>query len=281
MTICVSVKTRRGIVLGTDSMATLSVQRGEELRKKTYRNARKLAQIGNLPIGVFIYGAGNLGARSIHGLVLEYSRQRYSTEAARKRAPKTVRGVANGIAQHVGREYSKYVKEVAEPPELGIYVAGYSNRSVLAEEWSIEFPNAVKPVLVQAKDQFGVNWRAIDLPFMRLYKGYDIRILLMLLKKMRNKGATQEALQTLVESFSEVYQENALTLQVEFAAMPIQDAINFAVYVLQTTIGYTTFEFGTPSCGGELQIAIISEDAGFRWVNEPSYRIMEDAHGWA
>ncbi len=280
MTICVSVKTRQGLVLGTDSMSTITISVEGQIRVvQTYSNARKLAQIGDLPIGVFIYGAGNLGARSVYGLVLEFSRQKYGTEAARNRAPKTVRGVANGLAQHVGEVYSDYVKEAESPPDLGIYVAGYSNRSALAEEWSIEFPNAAKPVLVQDKNKFGVNWRSINLPFMRLYKGCDIRILAMLLNKMKDKGASEETLQSLVQSFSEIYQENTLSLQVAIDAMPIQDAINFAVYVLQTTIGYTTFEFGTPSCGGELQVAVISEDAGFRWVSEPGYRIKEGAHG--
>ncbi|MCY3936687.1 MAG: hypothetical protein OXG09_11975 [Chloroflexi bacterium] len=247
---------------------------------KTYSNARKLAQIGDLPIGVFIYGMGNLGARSVHGLVLEFSRLNYGTAAARKRAPKTVRGVANGLAKYVGEVYSDYVKEAASPLDLGLYVAGYSTRSALAEEWCIEFPNVTEPILVQDKNKFGVNWRAIYIPFMRLFTGCDIRILPILLNKMKEKGATEETLHLLNQSFSEIYQENTLPLQVVIDAMPIQDAINFAVYVLQTTIGYTTFEIGTPSCGGELQVAVISEDAGFRWVSEPGYRIIkEGAHG--
>lgn len=274
MTICVSVKTRQGLVLGTDSMSTITAAVDGQIRVvKTYSNARKLAQIGDLPIGVFTYGAGNLGERSIYGLIVEFCRQVERSE--------TVQGIAERLITFIQPEYHRHYGDKSEDHILGLYIAGYSPDSVLPEEWSIEFPKAAQPVLVQGAHQFGVNWRAIDLPFMRLYKGYDIRILPMLLSKMRDKGASEETLQTIVQSFSEIFQENALSLQVAIDAMPIQDAINFAVYVLQTTIGYTTFEFGTPSCGGDLQVAIISEDAGFRWVSEPIYRVKEDAHGWS
>ena len=272
MTICVSVKTRQGLVLGTDSMTTIGQSVGGQIQVvKTYSNARKLAQIGTLPIGVFTYGAGNLGDRSIYGLIMEFCRQ--------VKNPEDVQGIAERLSDFIRPEYQKHYGNSSEDQILGLYVAGYSPDSVLPEEWSIEFPNAAKPVLVQDKNKFGVNWRAIDLPFMRLYKGFDIRILRMIYEKMENKGTSQEVLQSLLNTLIEIYKEDALRLQVVFAAMPIQDAINFAVYVLQTTIDYTTFEFGTPSCGGDLQIAIISEDAGFRWVSEPGYRIKEGAHG--
>ena len=55
--------------------------------------------------------------------------------------------------------------------------------------------------------------------------------------------------------------------------MPVQDAINFAVYVLRTTIGLANFEIGPPSCGGPLQVAIILPETGFEWVENPRFYV--------
>lgn len=77
MTICVSVKTRDGIVLGTDSMSTV-IQFGPDGQQgvaKSYSNARKLAQIGNLPVGIYTYGLGNLGSRTVYSHILELAVQ--------------------------------------------------------------------------------------------------------------------------------------------------------------------------------------------------------------
>ena len=271
MTICVSVKTSQGIVLGTDSMSTITHQVDGQIGVvKTYSNARKLVQMGNLPIGVFTYGLGNLGARSIHGLIQEYSQQRLVTM--------DVQSIAMGLAKHIEPIYRNYVGSESGGTTLGLYVAGYSEDSPLPEEWGIELPSSPTPRLVQGSDEFGVTWRGIDRPFLRLYRGYDMRLFRQLGQNIIARGVSREMLQILIDSISDVMQEIPLQSKVNFQHMPIQDAINFAVYVLRTTIGYTTFESGPPSCGGPLQIAAIVEGSGFQWISEPQYRIEEDAH---
>jgi hypothetical protein len=55
--------------------------------------------------------------------------------------------------------------------------------------------------------------------------------------------------------------------------MPVQDAVNFAVYLLETTIGWTSFALGAPATGHPLQVATILPEAGFVWVARPELRI--------
>lgn len=55
--------------------------------------------------------------------------------------------------------------------------------------------------------------------------------------------------------------------------MPVQDAVNFAVYILETTIGWTTFAVGAPATGYPLQVATITPDNGFTWVAKPELRL--------
>ena len=49
--------------------------------------------------------------------------------------------------------------------------------------------------------------------------------------------------------------------------MPIQDAIDLARFLVETTIGFIKFAVFLPkSAGGAVQIAAITKHEGFRWV---------------
>jgi hypothetical protein len=53
--------------------------------------------------------------------------------------------------------------------------------------------------------------------------------------------------------------------------MPIQDAINLARFLVETTIGFVRFAVFLPkSVGGAVQIAAITKHEGFRWVQRPT-----------
>ncbi|EHL97485.1 hypothetical protein HMPREF9946_04168 [Acetobacteraceae bacterium AT-5844] len=59
-------------------------------------------------------------------------------------------------------------------------------------------------------------------------------------------------------------------------AMPIQDAIDLARYLVETTIGFVRFAVFLPkSVGGAVQIAAITKHEGFRWVQRPTLHDTE------
>ena len=253
MTICVSVKTRDGVVLGTDSMST--VMMGQATVAKTYSNARKLCQIRDLPIGVFFYGLGNFGSRTVFSIILEYSRNNQET---------SVEGIARSLTEHVRLFYEGAFRQMESKPDFGLFVAGYSKGSDIVEEWEIKFPVVMEPQGVRRRDTFGATWRAIEGPFTRLNHGYDPQ----LLDFLESHGVSNTLLQEFVRT-------NPFQARVLFDSMPLQDAVNFAVYVLRTTIDFTAFEIGPPRCGGPLQIAVVSEEEGFYWVSKPEIRAQE------
>ncbi len=61
-------------------------------------------------------------------------------------------------------------------------------------------------------------------------------------------------------------------MPIMFASMPMQDAINFAEYVLRTTVGAAEFELGAPTCGGPLQVALIQPTL-FEWIALPELKL--------
>ena len=50
-------------------------------------------------------------------------------------------------------------------------------------------------------------------------------------------------------------------------AMPIQDAIDLARYLVETTMGFSKFSIArAKTVGGPIEIAAITKHEGFRWV---------------
>jgi hypothetical protein len=252
MTICVSVKVRDGLVLSTDSMSqiqTADANTGEVRVIKAYSNARKLFQIVALPIGAMSWGLGNIGNRSIHSFMIEFNRM-----------------AVNGGTSDVCQSLYTFIKgaydtafaavEPQQRPVLGFFVAGYSPGAVFAEEWEFELPTDDGPKIVKPQEQFGAAWRGIWIPFTRIYYGYDPRFTGRLLAA----GVTQDVIDQALGD---------LQTNVVFDGMPVQDAANFARYIVETTVGIATFDAGTASCGGPLQVATILPEAGFEWVLKP------------
>jgi len=264
VTICVSVKARDGMVLGTDSMSQV-VLRGPDDKvvvAKTYSNAIKLFQLRpDLPAGVMSWGAGNIGPRTVRGLILDFSRTIGFT---------TIQAAADDLFIFVQAAYQAEFGGLKDDmkPRLGMYVAGYSANSGLPEEWEFELPGSTQANQVRASDEFGSSWRGVDVPFTRLHFGFDP----YMQELLENAGTSQDAI-------GQIFRDKTFKAEVIFDAMPTQDAINFGVYVLRTTIGYTSFLMGSPTCGGPLQVAAITNEHGFEWVRQPKLGIQEDYHG--
>lgn len=260
MTIVVSVKVRDGLILGTDSMTQISAptpQGGAITVLKSYSNARKLFQVRDAPIGVMTYGLGNIGNRSIEGLVLDFSRSAGTG---------SVEESARGLFDHVKAQYDGVFGEVdpALRPVLGFYVAGYTAGEAFPEEFEFLLPRDAEPFRARDLEAFGASWRGVDSPFTRLYKGFDAYVIP---HRLEEKGLAEEDIIAVLEP-------EGLETQVLFDGMPVQDAINFAVYILDTTIGWTTFQLGAPACGRPLQVATVLADTGFAWVEKPELTIQ-------
>jgi hypothetical protein len=217
---------------------------------KAYSNARKLFQIGHLPVGAMAYGAGNIGIRSIQGLMLDF-----------KPTMSDVKGVTGELFNFIKPLYDSAFGSLGQKPFLGFYVAGYSPNQPFADEWEFLLPRDAGAIQVKAQNVMGACWRGIDLVFTRLIKGFDPRIV----QRLQTAGLTQPQIDTVLKG---------LEPSVIFDGMPVQDAINYATFILRTTIGMSTFEAGVASCGGPLQMAIILPVSGFEWVTNSKFEVQ-------
>jgi hypothetical protein len=262
VTIVASVKVRDGLILGTDSMTQISAPtpEGPQLLK-SYSNARKLFQI-NEKMAVATYGLGNIGNRSIEGVVLDFC----NTEEA---LGQSVEAVAQALYAFVRGQYdAAYAageeQETDWSQAVGFFLVGYSEAQPFPEEFEFLLPRDEAPLAARPAEDFGASWRGIDAPFTRLYKGFDPYVIP---PRMEENGITQENIEAILDAVG-------LETWAIFDGMPVQDAINFAVWILDTTIGWATFQVGSPTCGRPLQVATILADTGFAWVAKPELTVQ-------
>ena len=267
MTIVASVKVRDGVVLASDSMTTIQAQlqvaggTTQVVAVKTYEHARKLFRIDSRPVGVLTWGAGNLGPRSIESFILEVGRS--TPEAA------TVQSIGALVQQTVAPSYQHAFGALPpdQQPEVGFLIAGYSGAGPFAEEWEVRFPTAPAPVQVRQLEQTGAAWRGIWYPFQRIFFGADPRIPAALKTALGSAGIDVAVAGPLVDQVLA-----NMVMPVYFDGMPVQDAIDLARFILQTTISAARFEAGTALCGGPLQIAAILPETGWQWIQQPELR---------
>ena len=258
MSIVASTLVHDGLVLGADSVAKITGRdnSGKISTIQSYQHAQKLYRVAP-HIGVATWGIGNLGPRSVGSFIADHARKLAPTQP---READTVQAVTQALLKTFQEAYEEQFKliNVEARPTLGVLVGGYSPEQPLAEEWEFEIPTKPQPKRIRPFGAFGASWRGVPRPFTRLYKGFDP---LMHQLNLLRKGVTAQEL-------------DQLTAQFVLDGMPVQEAIDFVVFILQTTINVSKFEAGIASCGGPLWVSLITR-SGFKWVQRPEWRVRE------
>ena len=262
MSIVACVKVYDGIVLGAESMTQLfaATAPGQVQLVKAFSNARKLFQIATLPVGVLTYGGGNIGTRSIESFLVEFGESLPQQNSEQV----TVEGLATELLKFIKSPYEKqYAAMPADKkPAIGFYLAGYSTGKHLGSEWEFVLPADQSPREAREDDQCGASWRGVAVPFTRLYFGLDPRLPDALLANGIPKDVV-EKLANVAKGFIS---------PVVFDGMPVQDAVGFCRFILDTTIELATYEIGPASCGGPLQMALVTRNS-FNWVTKSDIRV--------
>ncbi len=267
MTICVVVKVAEGLVLAADSAATLQgIIAGKPAGVlQLFEFANKIARIKDYPIGVMSWGLGSISDRSIQSLIMEWE---YNYKNKKNNAQYTVQKVGQDLLTFLKKRYNKAYPPKGDRPLLGLFVGGYSARQFFADEYTYEFPASKRlerqrPDTSGGRPDFGTNWFGLTDALERLIKGYDPTAL----NELVNRGADQAIVQKWVD-------DSVSELPLVFDGMPIQDAVDFANYAVQLTIGRFRFGPGPPLCGGDIDIAVITPDA-FEWAERKRWSIKE------
>jgi hypothetical protein len=206
-------------------------------------------------------GAGNIGSASVSTLSKDL-RRRFSGEDP-EFADWAIDEAAYTL-KNVAEKAHFFLSEAAEAAGADVWltywVLGYSAGRPLPEVWSIiingkDYP---APMLLQGETDFGPRWAGEEEALDRLILG---RTRSIVESAVKNGLEQQGTVEMLTKMGPDLYE----TLMMP--AMPIQDAIDLARYLVETTIGFSKFSIArAKTVGGPVEIAAITKHEGFRWV---------------
>jgi hypothetical protein len=255
MTVIVSVKINDGIVMASDSASTFT-------NGQIYLTADKIVNlVKGLPIGVMVTGVGSIGSESITTLLKDLRRRLDGTNNhawTLDRNAYTMSGVADRLREFLFKEKAAAIKDGFS---MQLRLCGYSAGKPLPEIWEVHLDGkeCAAPELMRAEGDVGVNWDGEYEPLSRLILGMGTGF--------------QEALVSLgmpAEQGPDIQQKvmRQLYEHLVIPSMPVQDAIDLARYLVETTMGFVRFSLNKQpkTVGGPVEIAAITKHEGFQWV---------------
>lgn len=263
MTIVVCVLTPDGIVLAADSRQIVESASGQWQINSD--RAQKIFPL-NPYLGVAFLGQGTF-----------YINQETS--------PKSIRSIIRLAAKDLPQDCSVETAAVilhdktkcalqihqstlnAKRVGLAFYVGGYgSQNSERGELYRCEIPGDIH--LERTTEDAGLVWNGQHEIVDRLILGYDPRLRQILSDEPAN------------EVFSKLHPK--LQLLINFHTMPLQDAVDLATLLVHTTIEMQRFSDGVvgmpghvASCGGFIDVAVITSGEGFQWLKQKSLNFLK------
>lgn len=260
MAIAINVAVPEGLVFAADSRQIYTNARGDV--RVGSDNGRKLFQLG-ARVAAVTYGWAFLTGRSIGSHMNDFK-----VSLGNRRL--SVEEIVKGLGQHLQRQYQLGLeKGYAQPVPQGNYavaalVGGYNEGEENGEVYELYVPEGEYYRVRTTSENPGISWRGQTLVIGRLLKGYDPRLRDL-------PGFTEELGKSLDES--------KLDFIVDYWAMPLQDAVDLALFCVRTTIEMQRFSDGinlapgaSATCGGPIDVAVVEPNEGFRWVQNKSLR---------
>ncbi|MBF6187367.1 MULTISPECIES: hypothetical protein [Nocardia] len=276
MTVAVVIRVNDGFVLASDSAASVgaSVAGGAVLALNVYNNGNKIFNLRKgLPLAAMTWGLGNIGQASISTLAKDL-RARFADPLDEWHL-----GPDYSMDQVTSRfkeffwhtKFEPMVAAIPEPPTaeegdrmaLGLLVAGYSAKAETPEIYQLQMsPNGCGELVPVLAEDVGVSAWGQPEAISRILNGMSSAMP----RALANLGVPEED----VMPYTLALQQQLQT-QLVVPPMPIQDAIDLAEFLVQTTIGFVRFSPGSPTVGGPIEIAAITRHEGFVWVKRKHF----------
>ena len=255
-TVVVAVALSDGLVLATDSRLTLTLPNvAQGYYKVASDSATKLFSIGHVAIAT--YCEAFLLGRSVNSFVAEFEASLKDTKSI------DVEETGKRFAEFFGKYYDQETKTKPAGLLTGFIFAGY-NKSGTGVLLQVEFPllRIPKPLPQNTHDKQGAIWFGQTDVIQRLVKGYD-----PLLGGLPSVTSLNEAQQ------KQFAQDLAgIEYLIPFNYFMLQDGIDFALTMVQTTVDMQRFSFGTsasmgaiPGVGGTVDVIAVTPNE-LTWV---------------
>lgn len=256
MTVALTIVSTDGVVVAADSRTSQQLMNNSPVRVLS-DYTHKVFKVGEHAVAT--YGWAFLEDRNIAGHMTQFASETKDCED-----PKDL---ADRLANFFGQRIDRHIKDGRDqqPPPgnnpLGFLVGGVKDG--VGVSFEVALPSREVHAWHDAGTNPGAVWRGQTDVIRRLVKGFDLD--------------SAEALVTLAGKKTEweaIAPELAgLEYIIPFGTMNLQDAVDFAVFLIRTTIDAQRLTHGMaaapgswPGVGGPIEIAVVTPHQGFVWL---------------
>jgi hypothetical protein len=269
MTVCISVKVHDCLVFAADSASSIFAHtaNGSGIIK-VFRHGNKVFNLHKgLPLVAMTCGMGNFGSASIATLTKDLRKcfgdkdSEYFVDVANY----SIEDIAKKARKFLFEEkYSALPNKPQGDHSFEFWIGGYGSNSSKSEVWKVQIVNGASSdaAKIRSEDECGINAAGQPEAFNRLVLGYSAQIKDALI----SVGVEPAKLPQVLQAIQAKTQANML-----YESMPVQDAINLADFLVETTKGFVSFVPGADVVGGATDIAVVTKHEGFKWIKRKHY----------
>lgn len=270
MTICIAVKVHDCLVFVTDSASSMvtSDGAGNPIVVRVYDNGHKLFNlIRGKPVSAMTCGLGNMGNSSISTITKEIRREIAQGQAGIDVDAYTIKEVADYSFGRFSALFNALPDPVRNASSFTFFVGGYSSNGDGSELWKMQLTGqaAIAPQLIAGEHECRIEWDGQPEACVRLVLGISPQTTNILtqagISAQDAAALTQQIAQTSLAQLLE-------------PSMPVQDAIDLARFLAETTVSFVRFLPGANTVGGVLDVATVTKFEGFRWISRKHYYPM-------
>ena len=319
MTTLVAVSTKDALVMGCDSLGSVSKdliapfeladffdpQNHWEIKKDANGNplltnirqildltesvpynhmthVSKLFSLEPLPMGIMTAGITSIGNRTIKSLISEFKRTDKAYVGNRLPTNYTVRSVGGRVKQFIWERYSNEYPEDRSKPLLEFLIGGYDKQSPIPSIYRIYMH---RNELNATIDDFGIVFGGQMQEIQRIVFGTDID------NKYKIIHRSERLLNTYHELLSKHLKDNNTNIQLpkpnvygntlyffndeydldgfdaRWGDFSEQNAIECVDFFINIMVKSQQFSSRLPTVGGDVHIALITKEKGFRYIS--------------
>lgn len=260
MSLGIVVKGPEGLVLAAESRITITAQlpQGPPIHVN-YDNATKLLSFrGHNYVGAVTYGQAAIGLRTASSFLPEFESELFK-KIKDKRIP--VLDFAERLSEFFTRQWEEWQKQLQSEyvgPNMTFLVGGFNEGEPYGRVYAFDIPRKPKPVEQQPNPgEFGVTWGGQREFVDRLIHGYDENLLNIVSKTLNLQPQQVEVLRQALDR---------LRMPLPLPALPLQDCVDLAIFVIRTTIKAQELTVGIRGAGGPIDVATITRNDGLKFI---------------
>ena len=271
-----------------DSLLTI-MEQAQSVPYNQLGNVLKLFDLTPLPMGVMFSEITSIGNRTIGKVISEFREEDRAFDADAEPSNYTVRTVADRLLGSLRQYYASTYPQPHAQPELELIVGGYDNLIHLPSLYRIDVRENTIVEIFSDESPFGVAFGGQDDWIQRIVFGTDQNNQIRLAQRAHDllleyHRRISEAVVTAGITFEVPSPDswgdelklfnnwNLHGLDTNIADFSEQNAIDCVDFFIEIMIGVQAVSSRLPTVGGDINIAVIRKEDGFRLVSRQEWR---------